>query len=110
MNSFLAHVHKFILLFALFFSFFAIKAENDANKKALDYQLERLTKKVDLPVDKETCEKVALCAVVSGKNVEQPCSQLLRKFLNSSLGGKKEYIDKCSAVLKEAELDKNKDN
>lgn len=110
MNSFLTHIYKFILLFAIFFSFFAIKAENDASKKALDYQMERLTKKVDLPVDKETCEKIALCAVVSGENVEQPCSELLGKFLNSSLGGKKEYINKCEAILKEFELDKNKDN
>lgn len=110
MNSFLAHIHKFILLFALFCSFFAIKAENDANKKALDYQMERLTKKVDLPADKETCEKIALCAAFSGKKVEQPCSELLGKFLNSSFSGKQEYINKCEAVLKEAELDKNKDN
>ena len=110
MNYFLTYLRKFILLFVIFFSFFAIKAENDANKKALDSQMERLTKKVDLPVDKETCEKMALCAVVSGKKLEQPCAELLGKFLNSSRSGQDEYLNKCETILKESELDKNKDN
>jgi hypothetical protein len=110
MHSFLTYIRKFLLLFVVFYSFFAIKAENDANKKALDYQMERLTKKVDLPVDKETCEKMALCAVVSGEKLEQPCAELLGKFLNSSRSGQDEYLNKCETILKEAELDKNKDN
>lgn len=110
MKSFLTYSRKFFLLFVVFFSFFAIKAENDANKKALDYQMERLTKKVDLPVDKETCEKMALCAVISGKKLEQPCAELLGKFLNSSRSGQDEYLNKCETILKETELDKNKDN
>lgn len=110
MHSFLTYIRKFLLLFVVFYSFFAIRAENDVNKKALDYQMERLTKKVDLPVDKETCEKVALCAVVSGKKLEQPCAELLGKFLNSSRSGQDEYLKKCETILKEAELDKNKDN
>ena len=110
MHSFLTYIRKFLLLFVVFYSFFAIRAENDVNKKALDYQMERLTKKVDLPVDKETCEKVALCAVVSGKKLEQPCAELLGKFLNSSRSGQDEYFKKCETILKEAELDKNKDN
>lgn len=110
MHSFLTYIRKFLLLFVVFYSFFAIRAENDANKKALDYQMERLTKKVDLPTDKETCEKMALCAVISGKKLEQPCAELLGKFLNSSRSGQDEYLNKCETILKEAELDKNKDN
>lgn len=110
MSSFLTYIRKFILLFALFYSFFAIKAENDVNKKALDYQMERQGKKVDLSADKETCEKMALCAVISGKKLEQPCAELLGKFLNSSRSGQDEYLNKCETILKEAELDKNKDN
>lgn len=110
MNAFLSSIPKLILLIGISCVFFFIKAENDLNKKALDYQMERLTKKVDLSSDKETCEKIALCAVVSGKNAEQPCSEVLGKFVNSSLSGKKEYIDKCEIILKEVELAKNKDN
>jgi hypothetical protein len=110
MHSFLTYIRKFLLLFVVFYSFFAIRAENDVNKKALDYQMERLTKKVDLPTDKETCEKMALCAVISGKKLEQPCAELLGKFLNSSRSGQNEYLNKCETILKEAELDKNKDN
>ncbi len=110
MHSFLTYIRKFLLLFVVFYSFFAIRAENDVNKKALDYQMERLTKKVDLPTDKETCEKMALCAVISGKKLEQPCAELLGKFLNSSRSGQDEYLNKCETILKEAELDKNKDN
>ena len=109
MSSFLTYIRKFILLFALFYSFFAIKAENDVNKKALDYQMERQGKKVDLSA-KETCEKMALCAVISGKKLEQPCAELLVKFLNSSRSGQDEYLNKCETILKEAELDKNKNN
>lgn len=110
MHSFLTYICKFLLLFVVFYSFFAIRAENDVNKKALDYQIERLTKKVDLPTDKETCEKMALCAVISGKKLEQPCAELLGKFLNSSRSGQDEYLNKCETIVKEAELDKNKDN
>lgn len=110
MHSFLTYIRKFLLLFVVFYSFFAIRAENDVNKKALDYQMERLTKKVDLPTDKETCEKMALCAVISGKKLEQPCAELLGKFLNSSRSGQDEYLNKCETILKEFELDKNKDN
>lgn len=109
MHSFLTYTRKFILLFAIFYSFFAIRAENDTNKKALGYQME-LTKKVDLPADKETCEKMALCAVISGKKLEQPCAELLGEFLNSSRSGQDEYLNKCETILKEAELDKNKNN
>ena len=110
MHSFLTYIRKFLLLFVVFYSFFAIRAENDVNKKALDYQMERLTKKVELPTDKETCEKMALCAVISGKKLEQPCAELLGKFLNSSRSGQNESLNKCETILKEAELDINKDN
>ena len=110
MHSFLTYIRKFLLLFVVFYSFFAIRAENDVNKRALDYQMERQAKKVDLPADKETCEKMALCAVISGKKLEQPCAELLGKFLNSSRSGQDEYLNKCETILKEAELDKNKDN
>ena len=110
MNPFLTYIRKFILLFVVFYSFFAIRAENDVNKEALDYQMEIQSKKVDLPTDKETCEKMALCAVVSGKKLEQPCAELLGKFLNSSRSGQDEYLNKCETILKEVELDKNKDN
>ena len=110
MNSLLSSIPKLILLLGISYLCFSIKAENDANKKALDYQMERLTKKVDLSSDKETCEKIALCAVVSGRKLEQPCAELLGKFLNSSRSGQDEYLKKCETVLKEAELDKNKDN
>lgn len=110
MNSFLAYLRKFILLFAIFYSFFAIRAENDANKISPDYQFNRLNEKADLLIDKDTCEKFALCAVISGKNVAQPCASLLYQFSNSSPTEQKEYLNKCETILKEAELDKNKDN
>lgn len=110
MNSFLTYIRKFLLLFVIFYSFFAIRAENDVNKKVLDYQMESLAQKVNLPADKETCEKVALCAAVSGNKLEQPCAELLGNFLNSSRSGQDEYLNKCETILKEAELDKNKDN
>lgn len=100
MNAFLSSIPKLILLIGISCVFFFIKAENDLNKKALDYQMERLTKKVDLSSDKETCEKIALCAVVSGRKLEQPCAELLGKFLNSSFSGKQEYINKCEVILK----------
>lgn len=72
--------------------------------------MESMAKKVNLPTDKETCEKVALCAAVSGKKLEQPCAELLGTFLNSGRSGQDEYLNKCETILKEAELDKNKDN
>lgn len=53
---------------------------------------------------------MALCAVISGKKLEQPCAELLGKFLNSSRSGQDEYLNKCETILKEAELNKNKDN
>lgn len=110
MNTFLSSIPKLILLLGISNLFFIVKAENNLDKKALDFQTEMLTKKVNLPADKETCEKVALCAAVSGNKLEQPCAELLGKFLNSSRSGQDEYLNKCETILKEAELDKNKDN